>query len=166
MSKVKETKYFEVNRNISIRCEWIKTSYGFKHEATLLDKYNNDLETAKCTYQNRTWERYEYADVLKKLADESTSLSKGQKKTVLKYIEDYDKRVDDELKPLKTVALAAMMGDILVPAADQKAKNDWKVRMLKAGLENKGLIMPEDWDELSEEEKEKRLDKVIKHLSQ
>jgi hypothetical protein len=37
--------------------------------------------------------------------------------------------------------------------------------MLKAGLSNKGLIMPEDWNELSEDEKEKRLNKVIE-LSQ
>ena len=37
--------------------------------------------------------------------------------------------------------------------------------MIKAGLENKGLIMPDDWDDLSEENKEIRLNGVIKHLA-
>lgn len=65
---------------------------------------------------------------------------------------------------LRTVAGVAAMGDIL--AGDSKAaKNDWKARMLKAGLENKGLIMPDDWESLSEEEKEKRLNGAIKELS-
>jgi len=46
----------------------------------------------------------------------------------------------------------------------QKESNDWKARMLKAGLENKGLIMPEDWDTLSENDKEARLNAVINCL--
>lgn len=55
------------------------------------------------------------------------------------------------------------MGNLLA-GDSQKAKNDWKARMLKAGLENKGLSMPDDWEQLSEDEKEKRLNKVIKVL--
>jgi hypothetical protein len=35
--------------------------------------------------------------------------------------------------------------------------------MIKAGL-GEGIMMPEDWDTLSEDEKEKRLDAVIGHL--
>lgn len=64
---------------------------------------------------------------------------------------------------LRSVAMVAMMGDIF-HAGDQKASNDWKARMLKAGLENKGLIMPDNWGELSEEEKQKRLDGAINSL--
>lgn len=56
------------------------------------------------------------------------------------------------------------MGEI-IHAGDQKGQNDWKARMLRAGLEGKGLIMPEDWDTLSEDEKEKRLNGVIIELS-
>jgi hypothetical protein len=33
--------------------------------------------------------------------------------------------------------------------------------MLKAGLSDKGLCVPSDWDTLTEEEKQKRLDNVI-----
>jgi len=37
--------------------------------------------------------------------------------------------------------------------------------MIKAGL-GSGIQMPDDWEELSEEEKEKRLNKIIKELKQ
>lgn len=61
---------------------------------------------------------------------------------------------------MKTLGMIASLGDIF--GTTKTEKNDWKERMLKAGLENKGLIMPEDWNELSENEKEKRLNGVIK----
>jgi hypothetical protein len=60
---------------------------------------------------------------------------------------------------LKTTAMVAAMGEFF--ADTKKEKNDWKLRMLKAGLENRGFEVPEDWDKLSEEEKEARLNKVI-----
>jgi len=63
---------------------------------------------------------------------------------------------------LKTIKMVMTMGNIF--GKDQKEKNDWKARMLKAGLENKGLIMPNDWNQLPEPEKEKRLNKVIANL--
>lgn len=69
---------------------------------------------------------------------------------------------DDELG-LSSIAMVAKMGDIFHPG-DAKASNDWKERMLRAGLEGRGLIMPEDWGSLSEEEKTRRLDGAIKNL--
>ena len=52
--------------------------------------------------------------------------------------------------------MVAMFGELLCD--NQKEKNDWKKRMLDAtGL----LNFPEDWDDLSEDEKQKRLDKAI-----
>ena len=60
---------------------------------------------------------------------------------------------------LKTVGMVAALGNIFCDT--QKDKNDWKARMLKAGLENKGLSVPDDWDLLSETEKEIRLNNVI-----
>lgn len=43
-----------------------KTSYGFKHEAELF-KNGSFINKAKCTYYNRTWERYEYESVIKEV---------------------------------------------------------------------------------------------------
>lgn len=73
--------------------------------------------------------------------------------------ESLDEKPSDTLK---SVAMVALMGNIL--GSNQKEKNDWKARMLKAGLEGKGLIMPEDWDTLDEAEKERRLDGAINEL--
>lgn len=66
---------------------------------------------------------------------------------------------------MNTVGMVAAMGNILA-GDSQKEKNDWKERMIRAGLGNKGLIMPEDWGKLSEDEKEKRLNNVIETLNQ
>lgn len=63
----------------------------------------------------------------------------------------------------KSIAMVAKLGDIF--GKDEKEKNDWKARMLKAGLESKGLLMPDDWDTLSEETKKARLDAVIAQMS-
>jgi len=57
---------------------------------------------------------------------------------------------------LKSASMVAMFGELLCD--NQKEKNDWKKRMLDAtGL----LDFPEDWDDLSEDEKQKRLDNAI-----
>ena len=57
---------------------------------------------------------------------------------------------------LKSASMVAMFGELLCD--NQKEKNDWKKRMLDAtGL----LDFPDDWDDLSEDEKQKRLDKAI-----
>ena len=61
---------------------------------------------------------------------------------------------------MNSTAMVAMMGDLF--SSNKKESNDWKARMLKAGLP--GLSIPEDWDELSEDEKETRLNKVIKEM--
>ena len=150
-------KTFKVNKQIEVVCETKGTRNGFKHTATLL--YNgNEAESVKICYMNRTWEHYDYESVLEKLADKSNTLSDSEKKLFQKYIKNYNK--PDPF--FKTVAMVAKMGEVL--ATGQKAKNDWKARMLKAGLQDKGLIMPEDWDSLSEDTKQARLDGVIKML--
>ena len=77
-------------------------------------------------------------------------------------IEDRPQISEAKDSSLKSIGLVMAFGDIF--GQTQKEKNDWKARMLKAGLENKGLIMPEDWDTLSEDAKEVRLNKVIKEF--
>lgn len=64
---------------------------------------------------------------------------------------------------MKTVAGIAKLGELMVPSKAEQ--NDWKLRMLKAGLESRGLMIPEDWGTLSEDEKERRLNAVIAEAS-
>lgn len=63
---------------------------------------------------------------------------------------------------MKVTALAAVMGNVLCET--QAEKNAWKMRMLKSGLSKMGLSVPDDWDSLPEDEKERRLDVVIAAL--
>ena len=69
-----------------------------------------------------------------------------------------------DVSNLKTIATVMKLGDIFQSdkaGGNQKSRNDWKARMLKAGLEGRGLIMPDDWDTLDEATKEARMDGVI-----
>ncbi len=156
-------KIFKVNKNdstIEVVCESQKTRNGFRHLATLL--YNGiESESVKCCYLNRTWERFEFESVLEKLARDSKVLSDKEKKVFQEFIENGN-RVEDDLSPLKNIARIAKLGEIF--GKNQKEANDWKARILKAGLENKGLIMPDDWNELNEDEKTKRLNGAIAQL--
>jgi hypothetical protein len=66
----------------------------------------------------------------------------------------------DESKGLfNSLAMVAKMGEML--CEDKKEKNDWKLKMFRAGLEGRGLSVPDDWETLSEDEKEIRLNKII-----
>lgn len=152
-------KIFRVNKDIEIVCRAENTRTGFRHLATLIIG-DDEVDKAKCTYINRTWERYEFESVMAKLA-QSPAMTDWQRKRVQSYVHS-KKRVENSLKPLKTIASVMALGDVLT--SNQKESNDWKKRMLKAGLESRGLIMPEDWDTLDEDTKTARLNGAIKFL--
>ena len=146
-------KLFKINNKIEIVCNSESTRYGFRHLATL---FVNGIESekGKCTYQNRTWESYEFQSVLFDVVNKST-LSEEDKKLCKDFIDNYK----DSNSMIKSTVMVAKLGDLF--CNNLKDKNDWKKRMLKAGLSNSGLSFPDDWDKLSEEEKQKRLDKSI-----
>lgn len=150
-------KNFRVNEKIEIICESKKTRSGFKHIATLLIN-GSETDNTKCCYLNRTWERYEYQSVLSKIIEKTKILSKEEKVLCNEFIEN-PRRSEEELSGFKTVGMVAKLGEVFCES--KKEKNDWKKKMIKAGLENQGLSIPEDWDTLSEEEKETRLNGVI-----
>lgn len=56
---------------------------------------------------------------------------------------------------LKTASMVAMFGNVLCDT--KKEKNLWKKRMFLAV----GLTFPDDWDELTEDEQERRFNQVI-----
>jgi hypothetical protein len=118
--------------------------------------------TAKVHYQNRTWEKYDYDTVIDKLAD-TQALSPEQRQIVKDWVKNRGDDSDEGMRRLKTIGNIAMLGELMA-GKSTKSKNDWKARMLKAGLGNSGLDMPDDWESLSEKEKQKRLDGAIKVL--
>ena len=64
-------------------------------------------------------------------------------------------------KKFGMIGAIASLGNILCDT--QKDKNDWKSRMIKAGM-GVGLLMPDDWDTLSEDDKETRLNNALKEI--
>lgn len=97
----------------------------------------------------------------KEFVDES--ISQGiEEKTVKKFLKERKPAFSDNNKKsslLKTTGMVASFGDVLLKT--QKEKNLFKIRMLKAGLEKKGLSFPKDFDKLPQAEQERRLNKVI-----
>lgn len=147
-------KIFEMNDQIRIVADWKKTRNGFKHEATLFFE-GREAGFAKCTYLNRTWEAYEYQSVLQEVA-EKASIPAELKPALNEFIANYEER-----GTFDAVKMVAAFGEILAP--DQAARNDWKKRMMEAGLP--GIDFPEDWDQLTEDEKTRRIDGALKQLN-
>lgn len=156
-------KSFRITKHLEAVCESQSTRYGFRHIAYLL-RDGREVDSAKCCYYNRTWERYEFESVLEKLADKVKAyLSTYEKRSFWKSILHQGRVEESRARSFeKSVALVAKLGDLF--ADSTKGKNDWKTRILKSGLESRGLIMPDDWDTLSEEEKETRLNGAIAQL--
>jgi hypothetical protein len=166
MRKFYNQKTFKINDYLAIECATQNTNYGFRHVATLLLN-GIERDTAKCCYYNRTWECYEYQSVIHGLIGKTKILTDTEKELIRHKLDGKDgydgEGCKGDLAGLATIGMIAKLGDVL--CKDQKEKNDWKERMLKAGLEGKGLIMPEDWNELDEDTKQARLDGAIKQLA-
>lgn len=155
-------KIFKITPEIEVICESESTRSGFRHLANLFLN-GREIASDKCTYQNRTWESYEFQSVLRKVIERASKeklLSEEQKKVCDTFIEGDQ----TDWSNFKMVSNIAKLGEIFCD--NQKDKNDWKARMLKAGLGNAGLEIPEDWDTLDEDTKQARLDGVIQIMSE
>lgn len=150
--KVYSEKVFTLPDGYTISCRSEGTRYGFRHLATLF-KDAWQVAHDKACYYNRTWENYEFQTVIRgvlhKEFDDAT-VNKYEKSIHTKETEEINKRFG-------FIGAIAKMGEIFADTTAEK--NKWKERILKAGIS--GLDFPEDFDSLSEEEKEKRLDAVI-----
>ena len=154
-----EPKTFRINDKIAIVAEYKNARDGFNHFATLYIN-GEPVQTTKAHYINRTWEAYDFQSVMQQLVQKAKGLSEDEKKLALEYLN----RDHTDWGDFKTTAMIAKLGDIMT--SNKKESNDWKERMLKAGLGGKGLEMPDDWDKLDEKTKEARLNSVISMLKE
>lgn len=161
VSDVGEIRVFRINDKMEIQAVSEKTRNGFRHIAKLIVN-GQEVDKSTVHYLNRTWESYEYQSVIHDLINKSSYISKNEKEELKKkFQEESHKKIEGEFKQIGTIA---NLGEVF--GKTTKEKNDWKERMIKAGLGNKGLEMPEDWEKLDEKTKEKRLNLVIKHLKE
>lgn len=157
------------------------TRNGFRHLSEL-SMNGRRISEAKCTYLNRAWESYEFQSVMLecvdshveslkasaldsyKLTNNVSRIASKKKEELFKDIESLPlfealrKAVKDntEKADFGVVVAIASLGALFCD--NQKDKNDWEIRMLKAGIT--GLEVPADWSTLSEVEKERRITKV------
>lgn len=150
-------KSFKVNDHIEIMAGYRKMRDGFNHYAVLYVD-GVPVDEAKVHYINRTWEAYDYQSVMQSLVSRTKDLSPEQKAEAKAYLD----KSHTDWSDFKSTAMIAKLGDVMT--SSKKESNDWKERMIKAGLGGRGLEMPEDWDTLSEETKEARLNAVIKEM--
>lgn len=147
---------FKINDKIEIEAEYYETRYSWGHKAWLSVDGRN-VEYKKITYYNRTWESYQFQSILYSIIEKTKALTKEEKEEANKWIKEYQ-----EPSRFNHVAMVASLGDLFTD--NKKDANDWKARMLKAGIPEGALQMPEDWDSLTENEKERRLNGAIQAL--
>ncbi len=150
---------FKITKNLTAECETYQTRYSWGHKAWLY-RDGQEIGYRKKIYYNRTWESYEFESILENLLADARGLTKYETLAFKKAIKNGGKHDCDSLK---VIANIAKLGDLFGTTPTEK--NDFKTRILKAGLENKGLIIPEDWDSLDEETKEARLNGAIGALA-
>lgn len=154
----KETT-FELEDGVYIVCRSENTSRGFRHIAEFYVG-DNMIATESVNYLNRTWEKYDFQTVISNLLG-SMGRPEIERDAIMGTIEEQAiGRVDDQMK---TIAMVSSLGNIF--GTTIKERNDWKLRMIKAGM-GEGIQLPDDWDDISEEDKEVRLDKIIEFMEE
>lgn len=154
-------RIFKITPKIEVVCRSEKTRYGFRHLATLMID-GREVENDKACYYNRTWERFEFQSVIIGVvnkAHKNKIISDAERKVCMKYVEE-DKT---DWSMFKATSMIAQLGEVFCD--NKKDKNDWKKRMILAGFGD-SISIPEDWDTLSEDEKEKRLNQTIKLMKE
>lgn len=150
---------FPINKEYSIVAHHEKTSRGFRHVVSLM-KNGVEVDKATTNYQNRTWERFNYESAISRLLQKTKIMNDKERK---EYLDLLSKKDEEKInKQFGMIGTIAQMGEVLT--SSKKESNDWKERMIKAGLPS--LDIPEDWNNLSEDEKEKRLNKVIAYMKE
>ena len=156
--KYYDEKVFEITPELHVVCHTEDTRYGFRH----LARISSSGDQAKVCYYNRTWEAWTYQSVIRTLADKAVHITPEERQAIRDYAAN-DRRTEVD-HFMNSVAMVASLGSLMTNTPAES--NDWKLRMIKAGLENRGLDIPADWDTLTEEEKTRRLDGAISVLKE
>jgi hypothetical protein len=157
--KFETMKTFKINESAEIQCLTYETRNSWGHVAKLIVN-GTEVDRTKIRYYNRTWESFEYESVIYQLLEKTKIIPKEQ---IPKFIKALRTEAIQELNSnFGFISAIAKLGDLFCD--DQKEKNDWKKRIILAGLGTE-LDVPDDWDDLNESEKEKRLDLVIAELN-
>ncbi len=146
---------FDLKCGYQIQCRSERTRYGFRHLAKVIDTHYNVAGEAKVCYYNRTWESFTFESVIRRALETCKDFDDAARTFIMDSLRN--EAHGKVSKMFANVGAIAKLGELFT---DNKIEaNDWKARMLKAGLP--GLDIPDDWNTLTEDEKSRRLDKVI-----
>lgn len=152
-----ETYY--INDNLRIEAEYFETRYNWGHKARAI-YHGREVADTKIVYQNRTWESYKFQSVMQKLIDlmdEEKIIPLADRYQASRMIKTGDGR---EMRGLRTIGAVAMMGSLLFKKLEEQ--NVFKAKVIG---DIDGIIMPDDFESLSEAEKSSRLDGAINILT-
>ena len=150
---------FNVSNSIKIVCVCNDTKNGFCHRATVFVNGNKKCSSV-VSYCNRTWESYKFKTVLERALIKSGVVPKENIDAVL---DGWGENPSTNgMAGLNSLSMVMKMGSLMCP--DKAEANDFKLRMLKAGLPQGALNLPDDFDSLPEAEKERRLNGVAEIL--
>lgn len=159
-------KVYEFGEGFKVICDWKKTRVAFKHVCDVVDKGGNSICSTKICYLNRTWERYEYQSVIHQAIGIAFGAGGRRKNTpeqearIKAYCDEVDDIATGQLKKqFNPVKMAVAFGSLI--SETKTEKNAFTKRMLNT---IPGVDFPEDFDQLSEEEKERRMDEALKVL--
>lgn len=65
---------FKINKQYQIVCQYVSTRSWFRHTAELILNGYRTVDTAKCCYINRTWERFTYESVIQKILSQNEDI--------------------------------------------------------------------------------------------
>ena len=148
---------FQINDELVVKCTTHNTRTGFKHIATLYHKDGEKVTSASQNWCNRTWESWTFEEVMKKLARRlQKHFSDAYAQAVQHFIANYK-----QPNPFKGVAAIAAMSALF--GSDLKEQNDLTKRIVATVP---GLDIPADFDDLPEDERKRRLDKVLQVMKE
>jgi hypothetical protein len=148
-----------LNSNSEIHCSVQNTSNGFRHYVKFMLN-GREINSRSVNYLNRAWESYKFESAIKRLLEKmikQKQINNSQAKEFLEISEDHI--LGGFKRNLKTLSTTSKMVDVL--QGDIKKRNESKLRMIKATFGH-DLILPENWNRLSEKEKEIRLNIILK----
>lgn len=148
---------FKISKSLEVQAETYETRYSWGHKAWLF-RNSQEIDYKKITYSNRTWEAYEFESILESLA-RSKELTEKEKKQFEKKIKNQFQKEDPAMKKLGQLAGLAKLAAIMQP----ERSADASLGVLAAGLGD-ALIIPEDWQGLPDEEKQRRMDGALGSL--
>ena len=151
---------YTINKNLSIEAWYFETRHNWGHKARAV--YNGrEVAEVKIVYQNRTWESYKYQSVMQKLIDamdECKTIPLADRIEAYRKIKSGDGR---EMRGIKMIGAIASLGNLIAKTPGEAT--EFKKRIL---LSTPGIIMPDNFESLTEAEKSSRLDGAINILTE